>query len=172
MKQAHTNTPYWARYEMAQELRKLFKGHTYCAPGGKDSRKPLTVYEQDLPPSTMNDEDVDTPKAFAPFLIVEVTGGAIEEPKKPQTVEMTITICTYSEEGANEGIGEAMNIKEDIVQHFCTQNVFGEAFSVLFPMGWAVQTDRTPPYYFAALSLIITAPAMNYESNNVIGAMI
>ena len=56
------------------------------------------------------------------------------------------------------------NIKEDIVQRVCTRPYFGGAFTILYPIAWAIQQDTSPPYYFAACVLTCTAPALTQDS--------
>ena len=64
----------------------------------------------------------------------------------------------------NEGCFDVANIKEDIIQRVCARPYFGGVFTVLKPITWALQKDRTPPYYFGAVTLTCTAPAMTQDT--------
>jgi len=56
------------------------------------------------------------------------------------------------------------NIKEDIIQHLCAKPYFGGAFTVLKPISWAVQKDESDPYYYGAIAMTCTAPAMTQDT--------
>ena len=48
-------TPYMMQIALNQTLQKIFKGKTYCGPGGE---KELNFFEQDLPIDTGRDDAV------------------------------------------------------------------------------------------------------------------
>lgn len=141
-------------------LKELFAGKLFC---GQEGRKALKIYKQDLPIPQSDDADVDTDKAEAPYIVVRMTGGQIEDDDSPQTVDFSLIVCAYDTGLDREGWQDVANIKEDIIQRVCKAPYFGGAFTVLKPITWALQEDDTHPYYFGACTLTCTAPAMTQD---------
>lgn len=154
-------TPQLCQDALIEALEELFKGKKY---NGQQGRKPLRIYKQDLPITEANDSDVDTDAAAAPYIVVRMTGGQIEDDVSAQRVEFSLVICTYDLSNAREGYQDVANIKEDMIQRFCTKPYFGGVFTVLKPIVWAMQQDDTHPYYFGACNLNCTAPAMTQDT--------
>lgn len=146
---------------MCEMLEELFRDKTY---NGQDGYKALGIYKQDLPIPEDNDTDADTNTAKAPYIVVRMTGGEIIDDKSPQTVEFDIVICAYDAGVERTGYQDVSNIKEDIIQRACTAPYFGGAFTILKPIAWAMQQDDTTPYYFGAVTLNCTAPAMTQDT--------
>ncbi len=146
---------------LVEMLEELFSGKKFM---GQEGRKPLRVFEQDLPIPEDNDEDVDLDISSAPYIKVAMTGGEIPDDNSPQLVEFSLTICTYDPGTKREGFRDVANIKEDIIQRVCTRPYFGGAFTILKPIAWAIQQDTTPPYYFGACVLTCTAPALTQDT--------
>lgn len=153
-------TPQLCQDALIEELEKLFQGKRF---NGQQGLKSMTIYKQDLPIPEGNDSDVDTDAAAAPYVVVKMTGGQIEDENSPQKVEFSLVICAYDTGHAREGYQDVANIKEDIIQRFCTRPYFGGVFTVLRPITWAMQQDDTHPYYFGACVLNCTAPAMQQD---------
>lgn len=154
-------TPQLCQDALVEMLRELFKGKKY---NGQESRKELTIYKQDLPVPEDNDVDADTDMALSPYIVVRMTGGEIADENSPQVVEFSLVICAYDESREREGYQDVANIKEDIIQRVCTRPYFGGAFTVLKPIAWALQQDDTAPYYYGAVTMNCTAPAMTQDT--------
>ena len=73
-------------------------------------------------------------------------------------------VRAYDEGKEREGYQDVANIKEDIVQRACTAPYFGGAFTILKPIAWALQQDDTAPYYYGAVTMNCTAPAMTQDT--------
>lgn len=146
---------------LAEMLEGLFKGKTF---NGQEGRKSLKVFKNDLPIPEDNDDDSDTDKANAPYIVVRATGGEIPDDNSPQTVEFNIIICCFDEGRDRAGMQDVVNIKEDIVRRACAAPYFGGAFTILKPITWATQMDDTHPYYYGAVVLSCTVPAMTQET--------
>lgn len=150
---------------LKEELEKLFEGKKYS---GQQSRKSLTVYEQDLPIDNGDDEDADTDAAKAPYVIVKMTAGEIISPNDPQIMSAVMMICCYDDSGSRQGYEDVANIKEDIVEHFCMVPFFGGSYTVLINrehrLAWAMQQDDTHPYYYGAVEFDITCPALTRDA--------
>lgn len=154
-------TPQLCQDALIEMLEELFDGKKYS---GQEGRKPLNIIRQDIDIPENNDEDVDTDICAAPYIKVAMTGGEIRNPSSPQLVEFSLTICAYDTGTKHEGFRDVANIKEDIIQRVCTRPYFGGAFTILYPIAWAVQQDTSPPYYFAACILTCTAPALTQDA--------
>lgn len=155
-------TPQLCQDALIEVLEELFAGKKY---EGQQGRKELKILKQDLPiPKRQRDRKVDTDEAAAPYVLVEMNEGAILDDDRPQIVEFSLVICAYDRGTDNEGCQDVTNIKEDIIQCLCARPYFGGAFTVLKPITWALQKDRTPPYYFGAVTLTCTAPAMTQDT--------
>lgn len=146
---------------LVEMLSELFKGRKYS---GQQGRKALTVYKQDLPIPEDNDIDADTDQAAAPYVVVQMTGGEIKKDTTPQMVDFSLVICCYDTGNGREGYQDVANIKEDIIQQLCQYPYFGGAFTVEKPIAWAMQVDDTHPYYYGAVTLSCTAPAMTQDT--------
>lgn len=145
---------------LIQTLQELFAGERY---NGQKGRKPLKIYRQDLPIPEDNDSDVDTDRACAPFVVVQMTGGQIPDDTSPQTVDFSLVICAYDQGNDRAGWQDVANIKEKIVQRACRAPWFGGAYTIRKPIAWAMQQDDTAPYYYGAVTLSCTSPVMNQD---------
>ena len=101
---------------LIEMLKELFAGKIFC---GQEGRKALKIYKQDLPIPQSDDADVDTDKAEAPYIVVRMTGGQIEDDDSPQTVDFSLIVCAYDTGLDREGWQDVANIKEDIIQRVC-----------------------------------------------------
>lgn len=154
-------TPQLCQDALIEMLEELFAGKKY---NGQEGRKALRIFKQDLPVPEDNDSDADTDEANAPYIVARMTGGQIEDDDGPQKVEFSLIICAYDTSGKREGYQDVANIKEDIIQRVCSAPYFGGAFTVLKPIAWAMQQDDTAPYYYGAVTMICTAPAMTQDT--------
>lgn len=154
-------TPQLCQNALVREITELFAGKTY---NGQEGYKELKVFKQDLPIPQDDDEDSDTDAAAAPYIVVRLTGGEVKDEFTPQTVDFSIVICVFDRSVEREGYQDVTNIKEDMVQHFCRKPYFGDIYTVLKPITWAMQADDSAPYYFGAVSLKCTAPAMTQDT--------
>ena len=154
-------TPQLCQDALVEMLEELFKGKKFI---GQEGRKELKVFKQNLPiPRRQKDRKADTDEAAAPYIVVEMNEGAILDNDSPQVVDFSIIICAYDKGLEREGCQDVTNIKEDIIQRICSRPYFGGVFTILKPITWALQQDATPPYYYGAVSLSCTAPALTQD---------
>lgn len=146
---------------LIEMLEELFRGKKF---NGQQGRKPLNIFQQDLPVPEDNDVDVDTDMACAPYIVVRMTGGEIPDNDSPQMVEFSLIICAYDTSKSREGYRDVSNIKEDIIQRVCSAPYFGGSFTIPKPVVWKLQQDDTHPYYFGACMLTCTAPALTQDT--------
>lgn len=154
-------TPQLCQDAFVKMLRELFKGKLY---NGQQGRKELTIFKQDLPIPEENDMDADTDEAYAPYIVVRMTGGEIADDNSPQVVEFSLVICAYDMGRDRSGYQDVTNIKEDIIQRACTAPYFGGSFTIQKPIAWALQQDDTNPYYYGAITMNCTVPAMTQDA--------
>jgi hypothetical protein len=154
-------TPQLCQDALVEMLEELFQGKDYTSPAG---RRSLRIIRQDIPIPEDDDEDVDTEESAVPYVRVAMNGGEIPDDDSPQMVEFSLTICAYDGGTQREGMRDVANIKEDIIQRVCTKPYFGGVFTILKPIAWALQQDPSPPYYFGAIILTCTAPAMTQDA--------
>ena len=138
-----------------ETLSRLFKGKKYCGPG---KEKELHFFEQNLPIDTERDEMVDTPQAFAPYIITEL--GDIVSPEGDETkkVDVTMYICAYDTGLYRQGYRDVVNIINDIMNHFRTVPRFGRACTVKGDIKGVLSEDDYAPYYFGAVKMTCTVP--------------
>lgn len=146
---------------MVEMLSQLFEGQKF---EGQTGRKPLKVYKQDLPIPEEVDDDVDTDAAAAPYIVVRMIGGQIPDDTSPQEVDFSLTICAYDTGRHRQGFQDVANIKEDIVQRVCSAPYFGGSFTIKKPVTWALQTEDSHPYYYGAVFLSCTVPALTQDT--------
>lgn len=154
-------TPQLCQDALIEMLEELFKGKKYNGQGG---RKPLAIFKQDLPIPEDTDDDVDTDRSHAPYIVVEMSGGEVKDDDSTQMVEFSLVICAYDTGLKREGWQDVTNIKEDIIQRVCSAPYFGGVFTILKPIAWALQEDDTHPYYYGACVLTCTAPAITQDT--------
>ncbi len=154
-------TPQLCQDALIEMLQELFAGKKY---NGQQGRKELKIFKQDLPIPEETDYDADTDAAYAPYIVVAMSGGQIKDDDAPQTVDFGLIVCTYDRGINRDGWQDVANIKEDIIQRLCSQPYFGGAFTVLKPITWAMQNDDTYPYYFGACNFTATAPALTQDT--------
>lgn len=149
---------------LCDELRALFAGRRF---NGQEGLKELKVFRQNLPIDRGLDADTDTDAAASPYIVVLLEGGKIYDPNNPKVVNVTLTVCCYDEGDKRDGFRDVQNILETMEQHFCEKPHFGGAFTVLtgheMYMEDALQMDDTWPYYFGALSMVVTVPVRARE---------
>lgn len=154
-------TPQLCQDALVEMLKELFEGKKFI---GQEGRKALKIHKQDLPiPKRQRDRKADTDEAAAPYIVVEMSEGAILDDDSPQIVDFSLVICAYDRGMDREAVQDVTNIKEDIVQRICAKPYFGGAFTIVKPITWALQRDRTPPYYFGAVTFNCTAPALTQD---------
>ena len=154
-------TPQLCQDALGEMLEELFEGKKFI---GQEGRKALNIFKQNLPiPKRQRDRRADTDEAAAPYIVVEMSEGAILDDDSPQVVDFSLVICAYDKGTDREGFQDVTNIKEDIIQRICSRPYFGGVFTVLKPITWALQQDATPPYYFGAVTLSCTAPALTQD---------
>ena len=154
-------TPRLCQDALAELMEELFKGKTYPGPAGL---RPVSIFEQELPFPADNDADADTEDAPSPFIIVRAEEGDIRGDDNPQRMEFSIIMCAYDDSRFRRGWQDVVNMREKIIQRFCAKPYFGGAFTVLKPITWAMQQDDTHPYYYGAITVTCTAPALTQDS--------
>ena len=154
-------TPALCHDALTELMEELFDGMLFASPAGERAVK---VYQQDLPIPTDNDVDADTDNAPPPFIIVLLDAGEVKDDDNPQTIDFNLILCGYDAGKKRTGWRDVANMRERIIQRFCTRPYFGGAFTVLKPFQWAFQQDDSYPYFYGVITVTCTAPAMTQDS--------
>lgn len=146
---------------IVEELRKVFK-HTKLK-NSLGVARAVQVYPQDVPVRTDDDEGENKEAPPEPYVLVRIRGGKTEDDNAPQVIEAVAVACVYDEDENRQGFRDALHIINTIYQHYSADAVIGNRWEVIYPIEWTTQDEDTHPYYFAALSLRIQAPAVHKE---------
>lgn len=144
---------------VAEDLQSLFAGYTLVNSAGEEQT--LHIYQQDLPVRDY-EEDVQEPPP-EPYIIVRLRSGGVAEEQEPQKLEILLLICVFDEDKNRQGYRDAMRILFEIYRHYAACNLLGRRWLVRYPINWTMQDEDTHPYYFAALSFNVEAPAIRKE---------
>lgn len=168
---------------MVADLGQLFKGETLKNSAGVE--REIRVFPQDLPiragadiepePDPVEEDPEaeqldgqpeegpkpeDVPEAY---VIVRVPGGELPAQDERQQVEIILVVCVYDPDPNRQGFRDALHIVNAIITHYGENGIVGKRYEVQYPIKWVTQEEDTHPYYFAAMALKISAPAIFKE---------
>lgn len=141
---------------LIEDLEQLFEGREFT---GQEGPKELKIFKQFVSIPEDDDEDADTDAANTPCIIVKIQEGVFEKAGEAQKVMVQLVIAAYDTNKDRQGYVDVVNIKEAITQHFLEKPAFGGAFTVLYPIAWAIQDEDTAPYYWGVVNFFCSAPA-------------
>lgn len=163
------------------DLEQLFRGETLKNSAGVERR--IRVYPQDLPiragadiepepveedleaeqPEDQTTEETETEDVPEPYVIVRVPGGELQDQDTRQQVEIVLVVCVYDPDPGRQGFRDALHIVNTILTHYGKNGIVGRRYEVQYPIKWVTQEEDTHPYYFAAMALKLSAPAIFKE---------
>lgn len=174
---------------MVEDLRQLFKGETLKNSAGVECQ--IQVFPQDLPiragsdiepePDPVEEPDLeadpleDGPVEDAepeqtepedvpePYVIVRLPGGELPAQDERQTVEAILVVCVCDPDPNRQGFRDALHIVNTILTHYAENGIVARRYEVQYPIKWVTQEEDTHPYYFAAMALKLSAPAIFKE---------
>lgn len=168
---------------MVADLEQLFKGETLKNSAGVE--REIRVFPQDLPiragadiepePDPVEEapeaEQLDGQPGEEPkpedvpeaYVIVRVPGGELPAQDERQQVEIILVVCVYDPDPNRQGFRDALHIVNAIMTHYGENGIVGKRYEVQYPIKWVTQEEDTHPYYFAAMALKISAPAIFKE---------
>ncbi len=170
---------------MVKDLEQLFEGETLKNSAGVERR--IRVYPQDVPIRAGSDiEDEPEPAADAdleveqpedqeppgaaqpedvpePYVVVHLNGGELPAPDEQQKVEAVLVVCVYDPDPNRQGFRDALHIVNKILTHYAENSIVGRRYEVQYPIKWVTHEEDTHPYYYAAMALTLTAPAIFKE---------
>lgn len=170
---------------LVADLEQLFKGETLKNSAGVERQ--IRVYPQDVPIRAGADtgedlepvEDVDLeaeqlesqepPEETEPedvpepYVIVRLPGGELPAQDERQTVEAVLVVCVCDPDPNRQGFRDALHIVNKIMTHYAENGIVARRYEVQYPIKWVTQEEDTHPYYFAAMALKISAPAIFKE---------
>lgn len=130
-------------------IRETFKGITYQTPTGE--RKELSVYGQNLPVPSGNDEDADIELSSVPYIIAHVTDGKVLNWNGSQKINVILLLCTYDGDTAHQGHQDILSMKEKLLAAILKRPIVGPC-EIELPIDWALSESDQYPFYFGAVS--------------------
>ena len=168
---------------MVADLEQLFEGETLKNSAGVERR--IRVYPQDVPiragsdieedPEPVEDMEAEQPESQEPpegtepedvpepYVIVRLPGGELPAQDERQTVEAVLVVCVCDPDPNRQGFRDALHIVNKILTHYGENGIVGRRYEVQYPIKWVTQEEDTHPYYFAAMALKLSAPAIFKE---------
>lgn len=165
---------------LVADLEQLFKGETLKNSAGVERQ--IRVYPQDVPIRAgadteedlepVEDADLEEQKppeetepedVPEPYVIVRLPGGELPAQDVRQTVEAVLVVCVCDPDPNRQGFRDALHIVNKILTHYGKNGIVGRRYEVLYPIKWVTQEEDTHPYYFAAMALKLSAPAIFKE---------
>ncbi len=143
------NTPLDLQDAIILELNSLFEGNTFLDADG--DKKELKVYPQELP-IPESDDDSDTAIVSVPYAIVKISQGEISELDLLADTDIIIVLCVYDDELHKQAHRDVMHMINKIQQRFLTNPHVGN-FRIKTPLKWALQDDKSYPYFFGAIEM-------------------
>ena len=96
-------------------------------------------------------------------MVVRLRGGKTESDDDPQIIDAVLVVCVYDPDPGRQGYRDTLHIINKIYHHYSACAVIGGRWEILYPMEWVTQEEDHHPFYFAAMSLRIQAPAVHKE---------
>ena len=120
--------------ELAEELRKIFKGFSLKSPdGGMDK---IHVFRQLLPmPEPAGQEEIP------PELL------------ENGLVNINLLIGIYEPDYDKQGHKDVLNIIAKIYERFAKVPVLNGKYTIQYPVTWALQEEESYPYYFGGMGM-------------------
>lgn len=159
-------TALFLQEELKIELMNLF--HDFHLPTPKLTedneviKSVLNIFEQELPVRAPDQGDDPYP-----YIIIKLdTGSAAENEANKVTIRMIIG--TFDEAVDTNGHKDVMNIIQKIYARFAETPVLASKYVMLNdeanPFRWALQEERSYPYYFGAIECTFATMAIRRES--------
>lgn len=166
------------------DLEQLFKGETLKNSAGVE--REIRVFPQDLPiraeadiepePDPVEEdpeaeqledqepaEETEPEDVPEPYVIVRLPGGELPAQNERQEVEAVLVVCVCDPDPSRQGFRDALHIVNKILTHYAGNNIVARRYEVQYPIKWVTQEEDTHPYYFAAMALKLSAPAIFKE---------
>lgn len=144
------------RKELAEELRIVLKDFQLKKQKSNKANDyelaPITVYEQNLPPAKFGKE-----KFYAPLVVVQTNGGALNETGK--TVNVTLIIQTWDDADPQTGEDDVINIITRITDHFTANPRLNKKYWCENDMSFAVDNEQNP-FFDGNILMTWELPAM------------
>ena len=152
-------TPMLLQKALKDELEQLFRDF-HSSGDATVERKAVSIYEQDLPLNTEN-EDEDT---RFPYIIIRLSEGEMEQ---RDAAELVTVILIFSSKDANwnqHGYKDVLNMIQTVKERFLKNPQLGAFFTAELPMKWVIQENETYDIYFGGMELNFACPAICRES--------
>lgn len=150
-------TPLDLQDALCDELKKVFKHHTYKKPSGE--RVPINIYPQEVPISQTDDEEDPIP-----YIIVRLNSGDDTGAKDSfNTVHLVIIVGVWDMDKEAQGHRDILNIFQKIYERFHKNPSLKGGAVYNGDFHWATQEDNYYPYYFGACKISFYVSAIRRE---------
>ena len=163
---------------LVADLEQFFEGESLKNSAGVERK--IRVFPQDLPIRAGSDieedpeqeaeqlggqlpEETEPEDVPEPYVIVRIPGGELPAQDTRQTVEAVLVVCVCDPDPNRQGFRDALHIVNKILTHYAANNMVARRYEVQYPIKWVTQEEDTHPYYFAAMALKLSAPAIFKE---------
>ena len=149
--------------DLVDECKRLFAEDRFKVPKTPDNPEgnpiQINVFPQSLP-IAYSDEDDDP----VPYIIVRIVNG-IDEGKSDSkhSVRVDVIIGMYDDESSAQGHRSVMHIINTLYKRFMTNPNLNDKYVYDGPFEWGVQDDAYYPFYFGAVKMQFTIPAIRRE---------
>lgn len=150
-------TPLELQHALRRELETLFPEECYAPADDSGELRKISVFEQQLPEPP---EDEDEP---APYIIVRLLKGEIDDPDSPHRVSVVLIICIRDDTEENSGHAAVMNVIDKITHRFLREPLLDRRYEAVLPLNWALQDEDTAPYYIGGVEMSFEIPAVRRE---------
>ena len=147
--------------DLIEEMKKLFAEDHFKAPSGE--RIPINVFPQSLP-MYESDEDDDP----APYIIVRLVDGEDSGTSDSNhLVKVILVIGIFDDDLINQGHRDVLHIINTVYKRFMTDPNLNNKYVYDGPFLWEVQDDAYHPYFFGAVTMSFSIPAIRREDKFV-----
>lgn len=150
-------TPEVLQDELVEEIKKLFAKDRFKTPTGQEI--PINVFAQNTP--VIESDDDDDP---VPYIIVRINNGedsGVFDSK--YSVKIVVIIGLWDDDLNTQGHRRVMHIINVLYKRFMTNPNLNNKYVYDGPFKWLIQEDGYYPYYFGAIEMNFTIPAIRRE---------
>lgn len=145
---------------LVDELKTLFSDTLMRNPLGED--RPPEVFEQQLP---VPQDDYDADMSFAPYIIVQLYSGKIEDfhtPGHGKQLQVDMLFCIFNDDRNRNGHIELLNMIQRVENYLGARGRV-KNFILSKPFEWVLENSDNYPYYFGAATANFEAPRVTQE---------
>lgn len=153
--------PLMLQDRLAEELKKIFKGHQLKNKDGKFV--PVAIHTQYTPLSEGRTKNTES---NPPYIRVMLIGGTDPNENDPNVCEVVFEIATCDESFDYQGYRDCINLYGSMYQHFVQKRIIDGRYELQYPIEWNVDDIRAYPYFYVYMSTKWTVGKVAFEDSN------